>query len=108
MPTSTGLPKITPAQQKELLAAGFFHPGRYRAQKVRVAENLCAAGLFARHGDGTYSLTTSGLDLFTRTRTQQLIEGANEQADQAGAEEAQVTTTKPGFEWPFPVSYHRW
>jgi len=119
---------LTPAQQRELLAALRVHPGLYRPSTTRVAARLCTHGVLQHAADEpepAYRLTPVGMDQAARLSAQRVIDAVNAR-DRARRIERQphaalqgenpaagdvVTgneaSEKPG-NWPFPVSAHDW
>ncbi len=107
-PSTPPVGPLTPAQQRELLAALKVHPAVHSAGSKAVGRRLQTAGMLSETGDGL-ALTTSGLSHATEIAAKLLIartgsaRGAASPIEQAGsgAGSARVVGRPPA--WPFQL-----
>lgn len=114
-PPSSGLPKLTPSQEKVLLAALRAHPRAVVAGGARTVRSLAGAGLLREDAEGAgQTLTEAGLDVASRISAQRIIDAANggERHNLVLAQPRPAISTwragaaPPG--WPFRESDHAW
>lgn len=114
-PPSSGLPKLTPSQEKVLLAALRAHPRAVGAGGARTVRSLAGAGLLREGAEGAgQTLTEAGLDVASRIGAQRIIDAANT----AGRDNSVLAQSRPGVStcragapppgWPFRESHHAW
>ncbi len=98
--------KLTPAQERELLAVMRIHPAAYQPRAAAVPKRLGALGLLRQLGhQGGFAMTRSGLDHAARVSAQRIIDAVNATPK---AERAQTREDGAPHSWPFPVSAYPW
>lgn len=108
--------KLTPAQERVLLAAFTLHPAAYVAGDARVPRRLCELGLLrgveaeATARSGVYQLTPAGLETATELSARRVVEAVAAPRPPGAAPARPFGPRAPGqpAQWPFPVSLHKW
>lgn len=99
--------RLTPAQERELLAAMRVHPAAYQPKPVAVPKRLCELGILRQLGHhGGFVMTRVGLDHVARVSAQRIIDAVN--AAPTKVEQPPVRADGAPQNWPFPVSCFPW